>query len=204
MTPSPQGPTPTFVRRPRAPAVLLGLAIACLAIVLPAPAAHASRACPSTHAMHARSAAAAHVERAVVCLMNRVRARAGMRPLRVNRCLDRSATRHTRDMIVRGYFAHSSASGRSFQQRARRFGYAARAPGWRVGENLAWGAGPRSRARWFVRAWMHSPSHRANILHRSFRHVGVAVLRGTPGGWRGLRRPRTVTVDFGAHGRSRC
>ncbi|MGB2710437.1 MAG: CAP domain-containing protein, partial [Conexibacter sp.] len=139
----------------------------------------------------------------VLCRMNRVRRRAGLRPLRVNRCLDRGAEQHTRDMIWRRYFAHGSARGGSFAQRAQRFGYIPRAPGWRVGENLAWGTGSSGRARWFVRAWMHSPGHRANILSRSFRDVGIAVLRGTPLGIRG-RHPRTITVDFGARGRAAC
>jgi uncharacterized protein YkwD len=202
MTPSQRPSGPTSVPRRGVLAVLL-IAIALLAGAA-APAAHASRACPSARAMHARTPAAAHVERAVVCMMNRARRRFGLRPLRVNRCLDRSALRHTREMVWRGYFAHSSARGRSFADRARRFGYRPRrSGGWLVGENLAWGLGRSGKARWFVRAWMHSPPHRANILSRSFRDVGVAVVRGTPVGAT-RPRPRTITVDFGAGGRRRC
>jgi uncharacterized protein YkwD len=151
----------------------------------------------------ARTAAGAHVERALLCLVNRVRRRAGLRALRVNRCLDRAAERHARDMVARRYFAHSSSSGAGLGQRARAFGYAARRPHWVVGENLAWGAGPASRARWVVRAWMRSPGHRQNILTGRFRHVGVAAVRGTPVYVRGVARPRTFTVDFGARG-ARC
>lgn len=173
--------------------------------VRPAPVAHASRrhVCPSTRAVHAHTAAGAHVERAIVCLMNRVRLRSGLRPLHMNRCLDRLAERHARDMVARRYFAHSSASGRSLGQRARVFGYSPRTVHWTVGENLAWGAGPASRALWVVEAWMRSPGHRANILRPSFRHVGVAAVRGIPTGIRGMRHPRTFTVDFGVGGR-RC
>jgi uncharacterized protein YkwD len=202
MTPSLRPAGPTSVPRLRS-AVAVAAALACLLTALWAPPAEASRACPSPRAVLARTAAGAHVERAVVCLVNRVRRRAGLRPLRVNRCLDRLAERHARDMVARSYFAHSSASGRSLAQRAQAFGYAARSPRWVVGENLAWGAGPAGRARWVVRAWMRSPGHRQNILTRRFRHVGVAAVRGTPIGVRGVRRPRTFALDLGAGGR-RC
>lgn len=203
MTPSPRPAGPTSVLRYRS-AVGVLFVFACLLFALAAPAAEASRACPSARAVHARTASGAHVERAIVCMVNRVRRRAGLRPLRVNRCLDRLADRHARDMVARRYFAHSSAGGRSLAQRARTFGYRARGRGWLVGENLAWGTGRASRARWVVRAWMRSPSHRRNILTRAFRDVGVAAVRGTPNGTRGLRRPRTFTLDLGARGSSRC
>ena len=186
-------------------ALAVVLALASLALLAAAPTASArGRICPKLRAVHADTRAGAHVERAIVCLMNRVRVRSGMRPLHMNRCLDRLAERHTRDMVRRRYFAHSAAGGRSLGQRARRFGYSPRRENWTVGENLAWGAGRSSRALWIVRAWMRSPGHRANILHRSFRHVGVAAVRGVPTGSRGARRPRTFTVDFGAGGRRHC
>ncbi len=200
MTPSPQGPTQMLVHRRLALAA--ALLLACLVAALGAPAAQASRACPAPHAMLARTASGAHVERAVLCLMNRVRSSYGLRPLRVNRCLDRSAERHARDMVAHRYFAHGSTNGRSFVQRAARFGYEPRAGAWTVGENLAWGAGPSARASWIVAAWLRSPGHRANILRPGFRHVGVAVVRGVPNGIGGVGRVRTVTVDFGAGGRA--
>jgi uncharacterized protein YkwD len=168
-----------------------------------ASSAQARRGCPSARAVLARTSAGAHVERAIVCRMNRIRRRAGLRPLRVNRCLDRLAERHAREMVVRRYFAHSSARGRDLAQRARAVGYRPRTSGWIVGENLAWGAGRSSRAAWVVRAWMHSASHRWNILSRRYREVGVAAVRGVPTSTRGLPRPRTFALDFGAGGR-RC
>lgn len=186
-------------------ALVVVLALASLALLAAVPMASArGRICPTLRAVHAHTGAGAHVERALVCLMNRVRLRSGMRPLHVNRCLDRLAERHARDMVRRRYFAHSSSGGRNLGQRARRFGYSPRRANWTVGENLAWGAGRSSRALWVVSAWMRSPSHRANILRSSYRHVGVAAVRGTPTRTRGARRPRTFTVDFGAGGRRHC
>lgn len=49
-----------------------------------------------------------------------------------------------------------------------------------VGENVAYGY-PTGRA--VVRAWMRSEGHRANILHRKFRILGLAMRKsddGTP------------------------
>ncbi len=43
-----------------------------------------------------------------------------------------------------------------------------------VGENVAYGY-PSGRAT--VRAWMNSPGHRANILSRSYRGMGLAARR---------------------------
>jgi uncharacterized protein YkwD len=200
-SPRPSGPTLVPVARRSVVVLVASIALACL-VAVPAARAHA-RVCPSTRAVRAHSAAGAHVERAIVCLINRVRLHAGRRPLHVNACLDRLAERHARDMVARRYFAHSSARGLSLGQRARTYGYSPRTAQWTVGENLAWGEGPASRALWVVRAWMRSPEHRANILHRSFRHVGVAAVRGIPMWIGGVRRPRTFTVDFGAGGR-RC
>ncbi|HST39185.1 MAG TPA: CAP domain-containing protein, partial [Conexibacter sp.] len=98
----------------------------------------------------------ARVERRVRCLLNRQRARVGLAPLRYDRCLDRSAERHARDMVARRFFAHSSRGGRTLAQRARRAGYVARGTSWRVGENLAWGAGEYGTVRSIFRAWMRS------------------------------------------------
>ena len=62
----------------------------------------------------------------------------------------------------------------------RRSGYMRSARRWRVGENLAWGAGGKSTPKAIVRAWMHSPPHRKAILTRSYRDVGLGVVSGIP------------------------
>jgi uncharacterized protein YkwD len=147
------------------------------------------------------------VERRVRCIVNRRRASAGLQPLRYDRCLDRAAEGHARDMVRRHYFAHTSRGGRNLVQRVRAAGYVRRAGHWRLGENLAWGAGRRSTARSIVHGWMNSPPHRANILARGFRDVGVAVVRGAPVRGRasasGARRS-TFVVEFGARQPGRC
>jgi uncharacterized protein YkwD len=49
-----------------------------------------------------------------------------------------------------------------------------------VGENVAYGY-PNGRA--VVRGWMNSPGHRANILKREYRRMGLAARKGSDGRW---------------------
>jgi len=141
----------------------------------------------------------ARVERRVRCLINARRAHHRLRPLRYDRCLDRAAERHARDMVRRRYFAHASRRGRTPAQRARAAGYVPSRGRWRIGENLAWGAGGRASARAAVRGWLDSPPHRANLLGGGFRDVGVAVVNGAPVRGAGGRHTPTATfvVEFG-------
>ena len=67
---------------------------------------------------------------------------------------------------------------------------------WTVGENLAWGSGTRSTPREIVNAWMKSPGHRANILQRRFREIGIGVVFEAPHG--SSSTAATYTTTFGA------
>jgi uncharacterized protein YkwD len=69
---------------------------------------------------------------------------------------------------------------------------------WSAGENLAWGA-PRITARQTVRAWLRSPGHRANLLKRSWRNVGVAavVVRDPRRYFRAWDDVTIVAAEFG-------
>jgi uncharacterized protein YkwD len=136
---------------------------------LPSPTALAS----SIRCRHAgaRRASAAKLRRAMLCLVNRTRLAAGLRPFRGERHLARAASRHAADMGRRHYFAHVSPSGTSPMSRAR-------SAGWRggVGEVIAWGCGTLSSPRATLNAWLNSPPHRA-ILLGSARRAGVGVKR---------------------------
>jgi uncharacterized protein YkwD len=114
--------------------------------------------------------------------MNSVRVSHGLAPLRLDVRLLRAARGHSADMMRRQYFAHGSVAGRVLAQRAR---------GPIFGEDLAWGTGVT--ANWVVGRWLASPPHRAVLLRRGFRRVGVGISFGTFAGYGGAA---VVTADF--------
>ncbi len=84
-------------------------------------------------------------------------------------------------MFRRGYFSHVTPEGKSPFDRMKR----ARVKFMSAGENLALG----QTLSICHRGLMNSPGHRANILHRSFKRVGIAIMDG---GIYGLM----ITQDF--------
>jgi uncharacterized protein YkwD len=141
--------------------------------------------------------AASAIERSVLCLLNRERARRSLRPLRRSPDLDRASRRHSRDMVRRGYFSHKRDGGPNFVERIRRTGYLDGVIRWTVGENIAFGGGSRSAPASLVKGWMASPGHKANILSRTFKEIGLGLATGSPYE-RGASGPAvTITTDFG-------
>jgi uncharacterized protein YkwD len=186
-------PRYTAPRARRIAAAVLA-ALAFVAVAGRSPDAFAA-SCGPVHAAPAKIGRAA-VERAVRCELNAVRRGHGLRPVRANALLAGVARDHSRDMVQRKYFAHTSLSGTSFVQRIRRSGYLASAPHWMIGETLAWGSGGFASVHEIVQAWMHSPPHRRVILHAGYREVGVGVVWGAP---RDVHSPAaTYTADFAA------
>jgi uncharacterized protein YkwD len=183
--------------------LLLALAAALLLVAVSSAAAQRSNrhgharvvgVCSSAHA-DVRAGAIRRSRDATLCLLNRVRARYGLRPLRLNAKLSGAARRHSRDMVRHRYFAHDSRNGRSPFDRMRATHYVPRNASWWLGENIGWGSGALAEPIGMVRAWMHSPPHRANILSRHFRDIGIGIAVGAPVGGRGA----TYTTDFGQH-----
>jgi len=155
---------------------------------------HAVGACSASHAT-VRAATIRRARNATLCLLNRVRARHGLQPFRLNPKLSRAARRHSRDMVRHRYFAHDSRNGRSPFERMRATHYVPRNASWWLGENIGWGSGSLAEPASLVRSWMHSPPHRANILSRHFRDIGIGIVPGAPVGGGGA----TYTTDFGRH-----
>jgi uncharacterized protein YkwD len=118
-------------------------------------------------------------EAAAVCLVNKRRARRGIRHLKNNSTLYSAAQSHASDMVQNHYFSHTSKGGTAPAGRATAAGYTKK-PKWQVGENIAWGSGTLSTPAAIVQAWMDSPGHRENLLRRSFREAGLAIALGTP------------------------
>ncbi len=164
---------------------MLGVALACLVVALPATGAAAA-------SKHSRPSALAA---AIVGEMNAVRAQVGLRALRVNNELAAAARGHSLEMSSLGYFSHDSADGESMAKRVRAWYAAGRR--WKVGENLLWSS-PRIGSFRAVRLWMASPEHRAIILTAGWKDVGCASAHSdtAPGMYDDL--PVTVvTCDFG-------
>jgi uncharacterized protein YkwD len=148
-------------------------------------------------------------ETALHCLLNQTRIRYRLKLLNPNRCLRKAALAHASDMVVRAYFAHDTPGGRDPGARARTAGYAPGRSRWVVGENLAWGTAPNGSPAWVQDNWMRSPTHRANVLRRDFRDVGVGAVSGAPP--RAVRSTRnrpavTYAAEFGVArgGRRSC
>ena len=181
------------MRNFRALPVLTGVALPVLALAGPASAATAP--CADANTLPGQASERA-LSKATVCLLNRERARRGMRALRVNRRLSQAALAHTRDMVEKRYFQHVSRAGADVVDRLLSTGYLGRVRSWLVGENLAWGTESLSTPRQTVTNWMQSPGHRANILKRRFREIGIGVVFHAP--TRSSERvAATYTTTFG-------
>lgn len=133
----------------------------------------------------------------VLASVNRFRARHGLAALHESQALDRSARQHSLEMGRLGYFGHSSADGAQFWQRIRHFYSAHGYSYWSAGENLVW-ASPSLTAGAALNLWIASPPHRANLLSRRWRQIGISAVGVTraPGVYGG-RRVTIITADFG-------
>jgi uncharacterized protein YkwD len=137
----------------------------------------------------------AQIRAAVLCLHNQTRAAKGLPLLRENAKLDKAALGHSNDMVAAGYFDHTTPGGTSFVDRIFAAGYVKRDGGWVLGENLAWGTGDLSTPDGVMNSWMNSPGHKANILKRAYREVGIGIKLGVP---TDDTVGATYTLDFGA------
>lgn len=139
------------------------------------------------------------LETGVLETINALRVERGLRPLRLSPALSAAAEEHSREMALDGYFAHESRDGSSYVARVRRH-YEPRGRPWEVGENLLW-ASPWVGVREALRMWLVSPRHRAVLLYRGWREIGISVIHATtaPGYFGGLE-VTILTADFGVRG----
>jgi uncharacterized protein YkwD len=133
---------------------------------------------------------------AVMCLLNKRRAGAGMGSLDYNNKLEAASARHTKYMLKHSCFSHQCSGEASMTTRIKSTGYLNGARSWQVGENIAWGEGSLGTPSAIVQAWMNSPGHRANILSPSYDEIGVGVAGGRPNA-AGHNNAATYTTDFG-------
>jgi uncharacterized protein YkwD len=100
---------------------------------------------------------------AILAETNERRADAGLPALKRSVCAENFAGRHSRWMADTGTFRHADLEDLSDRCGTRT-----------VGENIVM-ASPELTAEQALDAWMASDGHRANILRRSFTHLGVGV-----------------------------
>ena len=93
--------------------------------------------------------------------------------LRADRSLGRAARAHAHAMLVQGFFDHVDPQGRGPSERVAR---ESRRHWVRVSENIAAGypTAARTCARW-------NRAHRANMLRRTYTHIGAGYARGARG-----------------------
>ncbi len=134
-------------------------------------------------------------ERVLLSLINHARAARGLAPLHIQSALDKAALAHSREMLSRDYFSHSSASGASFGTRLIRAGYTRSGwSSWAVSECIGWGKGLSGTPQAIFRAWMNSSAHRPLLMGARWRDAGIGCATGT---YKGMSGVLMYTVDLG-------
>jgi uncharacterized protein YkwD/uncharacterized membrane protein required for colicin V production len=120
-------------------------------------------------------------EAAMLVLLNQERTSRGLGALTPNDKARTVARAYSTDMFARGYFSHINPEGKNPFDRMRAGGVEFSA----AGENLA--LAPTLQLA--HQGLMNSPGHRANILSKDYRTVGIGIIDGGPYGL-------MVTQDF--------
>src|SRR2546425_9927600 len=110
---------------------------------------------------------------AMYCGLNMVRRSYGLTAVRGSGPLNRSSLLKA-DAVRHCGFTHTPC-GMSFISTFQRAGYL---PAQAFGENLAWGQGDLGSPLQTLGSWLNSPPHRANLLGRGWRDLGIAFERG--------------------------
>lgn len=118
-------------------------------------------------------------EKRMLDLHNQTRAQHSLSPLCVHPALTKAARAYSQDMLDRDYFSHYSPEGSDPTDRVRQAGYTSCGRTSMCGENLAVGTGYSSTPDDLFEALMNSPGHRANILRKEFREVGIGLRAGS-------------------------
>lgn len=104
-----------------------------------------------------------------LALINQARSSRGLYPLRISESLHRAAGAKAGILATADHFDHAEPGGRRPAQLATDYGYPEQQ--W-IGENILWGTGDPTDA---FQVWWDSPPHRENILHPSYREIGIAL-----------------------------
>ena len=111
----------------------------------------------------------------VLDMTNSERQRTGQPLLKYNAVLSRSATDKANDMFAQNYWAHNSPTGTTPWDFFKKEGYKYSI----AGENLAKDFYDTDS---LMKAWMNSPTHRANIVNPKYQEIGIGVVNGVLNG----------------------
>ena len=107
----------------------------------------------------------------VVTYTNQQRSKQGLQPLTLNTQLSAAALAKAQDMLDHQYWAHTSPQGKEPWDFIKSAQYSYQV----AGENLARDFHTTTA---MVKAWMASPTHKANIMNAKYEEIGVAVVNG--------------------------
>lgn len=120
-------------------------------------------------------AAVSNYEKQVADLVNKERAKVGLKPLILDTNLSKVARLKSQDMNDKNYFDHYSPTYGSLDNMLKKFGISYRY----AGENIAQG---QQTPEQVMKSWMNSEGHRKNILSPNYTHIGVGHY-GTSNYW---------------------
>jgi uncharacterized protein YkwD len=135
---------------------------------------------------------------ALVCDINVLRGRQGLRPLRWSWPLRLSAQDLASDMAAHQFVSHVSSDGRTIWDRVVEAGYTRDAPAPVILENGDWGSYPYSSPLATAFGWLESPAHREHMLDPDMEDIGIGIAEGPmrSGGADGY----FYVADFGTRG----
>ncbi len=108
----------------------------------------------------------------IINLTNQERTKNGSSSLGENSLLNQAAANKAAHMFSNNYWAHYAPDGTSPWYFLNQSGYKYVWAGENLAKDFQTSAG-------VVQGWMNSPSHRSNLLNKSYKDIGVAVANGT-------------------------
>ena len=157
--------------------------------------AGASAGCAGAAVIPSNAALLKTAADAVLCLINVERTQRGLAPVLASSLLGKAAEFHASDMVRRGYFAHVSPTGQDLKKRVAHTGYLRGARRAKLGETIAWGSDYYASPAELVKGLMQSAAHKAIIVDRRFRDIGVGLALGAP--LEGMGTGATLSLNFG-------
>jgi uncharacterized protein YkwD len=114
----------------------------------------------------------------ILSLINSERSRTGLGQLSWDDRLADLARQYSEKMAREHFFEHIDSDGNDVVARARQN----RIRGWsKIGENLFTCDPTNEVAKLSVYGWMHSPSHKENILDPEWRETGIGIAYASDG-----------------------